>query len=114
MKSNILEIEKIAKLIDPNSEIVYIGYYNHESESDFQKNNVEWLDDVGLNKLGTYIINIKDNYYSKINDDYEYSSMIYNPYYNFNSLSAIYKKLNIKKMSVDLHKAYNDILRRIK
>jgi len=42
-------------------EIVRVGYFGSESETKWQLDNEEWMNDVGLKSVGTYAVNKSDN-----------------------------------------------------
>lgn len=69
------EIEKDNKLIAEymGYEKIRIGFNGTSSETVWQKKNEEWMDENGMNDVGDYIANIKENDW-KYWEDVEYHS----------------------------------------
>jgi hypothetical protein len=61
----------IAKFMGYN--IVDIGYSGTEEETEWQRNNEEWMNKVGLTQVGRYIVNVNENIFHFL-DDIKYHS----------------------------------------
>lgn len=48
--------------------IISIGYYGRDDESDFQRNNREWIDKVGIESVGDYAISMGTDYWFPIDE----------------------------------------------
>ena len=104
MENGILTAEEIEKgnaLIArfDGYELVRIGYYGGYDETEWQRINEKWSDDVGLNEIGDYFVNVTENKW------FEAEKIKYNC--DYNSLMPILEK--ISKLKIKGYTPYFEI-----
>lgn len=57
------EIDKNTLLISKfmGFELIEVGYFGGDSETEWQKNNHDWMDENGIDSIGEYFVNVKKN-----------------------------------------------------
>jgi ABC-type Fe3+/spermidine/putrescine transport system ATPase subunit len=55
-------------------ENVTVGYYGEDDETEWQRQNEEWMDKVGMEDIGNYWVNIKENRFYEVEELQYHSS----------------------------------------